>query len=108
MEIEVLSAELERLFELEELKSLCHDVLGVSPTNIGGSNAKGSFARALARHCVESDAVEALCDAVVAVKRDVDPRVAELRQRGYRPPEEISPGDNVGPYLVVRKLGEGR
>src|ERR1044071_741839 len=46
-----LGAELERLYELDELKTLSSGLLGLDPDELGGTTAKGSFARALARRC---------------------------------------------------------
>ncbi|HEY3235118.1 MAG TPA: protein kinase [Polyangiaceae bacterium] len=106
--IEILSNELERLFELDELKGLSQELLGLSPAQVGGSEKKGSFARALVHACAESDAVEALIDAVVASRRDAGARLLGLRARGFNRAEVIENGESVGPYLVLRKLGEGR
>ena len=44
MELEVLRAELERLFELDELMQLSQDVLGFDPESVGGTATLGSFA----------------------------------------------------------------
>jgi tetratricopeptide (TPR) repeat protein len=103
-----LSAELERLFDLDELLSLSRDVLGLDPSAIGGSAAKGSFAKALTQRCLESDALVALCDAMAASKEDVDPRVLELRAHGIGASDELELGDEFGPFLVLRRLGKGR
>ena len=108
MELNILSGELERLYELEELKQLSATLLGLNPGQVGGASAKASFARALAQRCAESDAVEALIDAIVVAHTDVDPRLLELRARGFEPSEEIEVGESLGPYLITKKLGEGR
>src|SRR6185503_6851231 len=108
MSLEILRAELERLFELDELKELSVRLLGLSPDEVGGTMAKGSFAKALVDRCASSDAVEALCDAVAFSRPDVDPHLAELRMRGFAPREELEMGESLGPYLVLRKVGEGR
>ena len=70
MDIEILHGELERLFELDELLRLSESVLGFEPNAVGGTSAKGSFAGSLTAYCVEHDALEALCDAVLAIKPD--------------------------------------
>jgi tetratricopeptide (TPR) repeat protein len=103
-----LCAELERLFELDELKKMSRDVLGVDPDTLGGSVAKGSFVKALTERCVESDAIVALCDAMTVARSDLDPRVAELRSHGLHSADELELGDQFGPYLVLRRLGRGR
>lgn len=51
MELDVLRAELERLFELDELMVLSHDVLGFDPETVGGTSTLGSFAGALVGYC---------------------------------------------------------
>jgi tetratricopeptide (TPR) repeat protein len=108
MEIDILRAELERLFELDELFRLSRDLLGFDPEEVGGTAAKASFAGALTTHCVERDAVEALCDALLAVKPQADPKVFQIRISGLVFDEELKAGENVGDWVVVRKLGEGR
>lgn len=103
-----LCAELERLFELDELKTLTEDVLGLNPDSIAGGEAKGSFARALTARCLESDALVALCDAMAASREDLDPRVYELRAHGVSSGDDLELGDDFGPFLVLRRLGRGR
>ena len=103
-----LCADLERVFELDELKSLSLDVLGLDPDTIGGGTAKASFAKALTQRCLESDAVVALCDAMAAAREDLDPRVTELRSHGVGGDDDLELGDEFGPYLVLRRLGRGR
>ena len=103
-----LCAELERLFELEELKNLSRDVLGLDPESVGGMAAKSSFAKALTQRCLESDALVALCDTLAASKDGVDPRVAALRTHGAPGDGDLELGDELGPYLILRRLGRGR
>ncbi len=107
MEIDTLRAELERLFELEELLALSRDLLGFEPESVGGTAGKGSFARALTDHCIQHEALEALCDAVVLSKSGVSPEVTELGLRGLPVEDDVQLGDRLGPYLIARKLGEG-
>src|SRR5262245_45637266 len=108
METDILRAELERLFELDELLKLSSDVLGFEPETVGGTAAKGSFAGALTAHCLEHDAVEALCDVLLASKSDVNPQVGKLRVTGIQLDDELRVGDELGPYTILRKLGESR
>ncbi|HLV21123.1 MAG TPA: tetratricopeptide repeat protein, partial [Polyangiaceae bacterium] len=108
MELNIVCAELERLYELDELKQLSATLLGWDPARVGGVTAKSSFVRALTQRCAEMDALEALLDAVVATHADVDPRVVQLRSRGFVPVEELAPGDAVGPYFIMKKIGSGR
>jgi tetratricopeptide (TPR) repeat protein len=107
-ETDILRAELERLYELPELLKLSQDLLGFDPKSVGGAAAKGSFAGALTAHCLEHDAVEALCDALLATHTDVNAKVAELRVTGVSPDETLKPGAELGPYVIARKIGEGR
>lgn len=108
METDILRAELERTFELDELLNLSRNVLGFDPEVVGGTAAKGSFANALTQHCVDADAVEALCDALLASKPDVNAKIATIRLSGLPFDEELRPGQTLGDYTIVRKLGEGR
>ena len=108
IEADLLRAELERLYELDELVSLSRDILGFDPERVGGTAAKGSFAGALTTHCVEQDAVEALCDVLLATRPDVNAEVATIRLTGVHADEELKPGSDFAGYSVVRKLGEGR
>ncbi len=108
MELDILRAELERLYDLEELIGVARDILGFDPSAIGGTAAKGSFVNALTDHCVELDAVEALCDVVVATKSDVNPKVVSIRSSGLHFNDDIKIGSTFGEYSIVKKLGEGR
>src|SRR5512135_2461202 len=103
-----LCAELERLFDLDELMNLSRDVLGLDPESVGGLTAKSSFAKALTQRCVESDAIVALCDALAASRDDLDPRVAALRSHGAPETSDLELGDELGPFLILRRLGRGR
>ena len=71
-ETDILRAELERLYELPDLLALSRDVLGFEPASVGGMAAKASFAGALTAHCLEHDAIEALCDALLATRVEVN------------------------------------
>ena len=107
-ETEILRAELERLFELPDLLKLSRDVLGFEPEGVGGTAAKASFAGALTAHCLEHDAVEALCDALLASHPDVDSKIFDLRVTGVVQDEELKAGAELGPFVILRKIGEGR
>ncbi|HEY8943002.1 MAG TPA: protein kinase, partial [Polyangiaceae bacterium] len=106
MVVESLSAELERLYELEELKKLSATLLGLDPDALGGASAKGSFARALANRCAELDAVDALVDVVLASRRTLSSElVAKLRNGALDQAERPREGDEVGEVLVLKELG---
>ncbi len=105
---DILRAELERLYDLPGLLKLSRDVLGFEPEDVGGAAAKASFAGALIGHCLERDAIEALCDALLATRTEVNPKVAELGIQGVALDAELEPGAELGPYSIIRKLGEGR
>lgn len=107
MPLDVLSGELERLFDLEELLALTKNLLGFDPEQVGGTAHRGSFASALTAHCVAEDAVEALCDALLATKKGVDLRIYELRLHGTLPERALEPGDQLGTFTIVRPLGTG-
>src|SRR6478752_1738625 len=107
MELDVLRAELERLFELDELMQLSQDVLGFDPEAVGGTATLGAFAGALVGHCLDVDALAALTDALAVTKPNIDRRVAVLND--LVPVDgELKPGDKLDEYTIVRKLGDGR
>lgn len=106
MEMQALRAELERLFELDELLSLSKQLLGVDPDAIGGEKAKGSFVRALTDHCLAEHAIEALCDAVVARKPHASTEFRQTALVGLRGPA-LSVGQDFGDMTITRKLGAG-
>ena len=54
-----LRAELERLFDLDEMKRLSSKLLGLNPEEVGGTSSKGSFARSLVERCANDDALQA-------------------------------------------------
>lgn len=102
---DILRGELERLFELDELKSLSADLLGLDPDQVGGTDGKGAFARALVERCVGEDALLALADAVILSKDGVDEKVRKLFE--LDPGEELKPGTQVHSFRVLKKIGEG-
>ncbi|UQA56607.1 serine/threonine-protein kinase [Polyangium aurulentum] len=107
MSIDIVRGELERLFSLDEMVALSSELLGFDPAQVGGAASKASFARALTDRCVESDAVDALVDALVATRTELDPRVREMRQKGTSFSEELKAGDTFGAFTVTRKIAEG-
>ncbi len=107
-ETDILRAELERLYELDELIQLSRDVLGFEPDQVGGTAAKASFAGALTAHCAENEAIEALCDALVATRSDVSTQVQTIRSVGLYSDTEIPQGESFGRFTKLSKLGEGR
>ncbi|HEY3494549.1 MAG TPA: tetratricopeptide repeat protein [Polyangiaceae bacterium] len=108
IETELLRAELERSFELEELFHLSRDLLGFDPEQVGGTAAKASFAGALASYCNEQDAIEALCDAILALRPDASGELAQLRTVGIDRDETLPVGATIGEFSITQKLGEGR
>jgi tetratricopeptide (TPR) repeat protein len=108
IETDLLRAELERLFELEELLHVSRDLLGFDPERVGGTAAKASFAGALAAHCAEEDAIEALCDAVLALQPDASAELVRIRTAGVSRSDELPLNGSFGHFTLVRQLGEGR
>ncbi len=107
MSVDVVRGELERLFSLDELIALSKDLLGLDPAVVGGAVSKASFARALTERCVADDALEALVDAVLASRTDVDDWLLDLYKRNSLYAEELRPGETFGAFTINRKLGEG-
>ena len=80
LDVDTLSAELERLYDLAELEEIGKSLLGLEPGALGGA-AKAPVARGLAERCVEKDAVEALLDAMQSSRRDAARRCARKTER---------------------------
>jgi tetratricopeptide (TPR) repeat protein len=106
MEMQALRAELEQLFELDDLLRLSERLLGFEPKAIGGDKAKGSFVRALTEHCKRAHALEALCDAVVATKPQASYDLRAAANSGVRAPD-LSSGEEQATFRVIRKIGAG-
>jgi serine/threonine protein kinase len=102
--IDILRAELERLFSLEELTSMSERLLDLDPDDVGGATAKATFAKALAERCVDADRVDALVDVLLASRQGVDPRLRDVA--GLLGKDEVAAGEPLGPFVIVRKLGE--
>lgn len=102
--IDILIAELERLFSLDEMTAMSKRLLGLDPVDVGGVSAKASFARALTQRCVDGDGVDALVDVILASRHGVDPRLREVGSLQGK--EEIDPGRTFGGFEIVRKVGE--
>jgi serine/threonine protein kinase len=102
--IDILRAELERLFSLDELTSMSQRLLGLDPQDVGGADAKASFAKALTERCLDGDRIDALVDVILVSRQGVDPRVRDVV--GLFGREDMSPGKQLGPFLVLKKLGE--
>ena len=107
-QLETLRAELERLFELGELLDLSRDALGFDPDVVGGQTNVASFAGALLGYCERQDAVEALCDALRNTDKELSPIVAQIASGEHSSEADLGVGDEVGPYRIARKLGDGR
>ncbi len=101
-----LRAELERLFDLDEMKRLSTKLLGLDPEEVGGTSSKGSFARSLVERCINDDALQALGDAMVLSSSGrADDRLKNVLS--IAPDGEIAPGTAVGSARILKKLGEG-
>jgi tetratricopeptide (TPR) repeat protein len=99
---DLLRAELERLFTLDELIQTSERLLGLPAADVGGASGKGSFALALVERCLETDRVDALVDVVLHARRDVDPRLRDVAALlgGLELPE----GEKLGRFTVGKHL----
>lgn len=107
MEIQALRAELEQLFELDELRLLSAELLGLDPESLGGTKAKASFAKALIEHCAKTSAVEALCDAMLSLRPQAGSAIQKARRMAQRAPA-LAPGDAFAGFTIAGRLGEGK
>ncbi|MET0343445.1 MAG: hypothetical protein ABW252_20710 [Polyangiales bacterium] len=113
---EYLQGQLERLFELDGMMALSSELLGVEPAELGGTGTKGTFARALVRHCETHDELEVLAEAIRLSANDQGlsepppstddelPIGAEVRDA--RVLELMERGPLAAVYLVEREGGE--
>jgi tetratricopeptide (TPR) repeat protein len=102
--IDIVCAELERLFSLEEMIAMSRRLLGLDPQNVGGSTARASFARALTERCATGDRLDALVDVILASRQGADPRIRDATS--FFGSEELEPGSSLGPFTIARRLGE--
>lgn len=100
-----LQGELERLFELDSMLSLSKELLGLDPSEVGGTGAKGTYARALVNHFAQDNALDALAEAISLA----NPRVpADLKQQlSEQRDEDFKPGAEVGGFRILKRLSRG-
>lgn len=106
MEIQALRAELEQLFELDELRQLSDQLLGLDPDTVGGAKAKASFAKALTEHCYRSQALDALCDAVLALRPLAAEPIRKAAEAARRAPTFDVAHEFAG-FQITARLGAG-
>src|SRR5688500_14423475 len=107
MNTDTLRAELERLFELDELLRLTSDILELDPTHIGSTTTLASFAHALVDYCAREHTLLALSDVVAVYKPDASPELSTQAMDGASLLPELCPGDLWEGFVIVRKLGSG-
>src|SRR5678815_51646 len=98
--VDILRSELERLFSLEEMTGVAN-LVGLAQ-DVEATNTKASFARQLAEHAVTHEAVEALVDVVLQMRREVDPRLRDVAALLNDP--ELAAGKAFGPYTIDKKI----
>jgi tetratricopeptide (TPR) repeat protein len=98
--VDVLRSELERLFSVEEMQNVAN-LVGLEK-DVGTHDAKASLARALAERVVEREAVEALVDVVLQMRREVDPKLRDVAQ--LLGEAELASGKPFGPYVIDKKI----
>lgn len=103
---DLLSAELQN-FELEELTELSLTVLGVAPEPLAGDASKPAVAAELVRRCRERDALEALCDALRALRPDLPKAVLELWSSGAASSDELPSLDGFAGFSRLTPLAQG-
>jgi serine/threonine protein kinase len=103
--IDFIRGELERLFDLEAMRRISSDLLGIDPQILGTGTGKGAFARALVEHCAGEGSLQALGDALLVSSKEVDPRLRDVSSADLN--DEIAIGTQIGELRVIKKLGEG-
>ncbi len=99
---DLLRGELEKNFELDDMLRLSTELLGLVPDEIGGTSAKGAFARALVDACDREDALSALAEAMRFTKSELVDGIDLFAGEG-----ELAPGTLALGWKVQKKLGEG-
>lgn len=102
---DVLRAELERSFELEEIKSLATELLGFPAASLAGAETKGAMARQVVASAAERRVLAALADAMILTRRGLAPAVASAFQAASG--DDLSVGSVVGDFRIQQKLGAG-
>ncbi|MCS6856319.1 MAG: tetratricopeptide repeat protein, partial [Sandaracinaceae bacterium] len=96
-EAEFLESELERLFEIDEMKALAKDFLGIDELGVGDLPSKAAWARAIVRKLFEEGALEALVEAIVASQKALRPL----------PPPREEQALEVSGWRLIKRLGGG-
>lgn len=98
---DILRGELETHFELDEMKTLSHRLLGLDPASLGADTSKAAFARALVDRCAADDALGALGEAMRLSSR----RAATAIEGAIGAPAgPLEAGATVGPYTIQSRL----
>lgn len=97
--VEFLQGQLERLFELDDLMALSSELLGLAPSELGGTQAKGTFARALVHHCEQHDGLTLLAEAIRISADDVTELAVD---------DDLALGSEIKGFRVLRLLERGR
>ena len=103
--LDVLRAELERLFDFEELRASSTRHLAIDSSLLKGANTKSALASALVTWAVDQDAVEALSDLVVTARRGADRRIDSLRLRGFESGDGLPVNGESNGFELVRRIG---
>lgn len=100
---EFLQGQLERLFELEGMMALSSELLGVEPAEVGGTGTKGTFARALVRHCESHDGLIVLAEAIRLSASEQDQSIEQLPTSD----DELAVGTEVRGFKILKLLERG-
>ncbi len=101
--LEFLQGQLERLFELDGMMALSSELLGVEPSELGGTGAKGTFARALVHHAESHDGLVVLAEAIRVSAGEKSEELTALPNID----DELPAGSEVRSFRVLRLLEQG-
>ncbi|MDP3278116.1 MAG: protein kinase [Deltaproteobacteria bacterium] len=101
---DVLRAELERAYDLEQMQQMAQELLALDPHDVGGATSKAAFARALVDRCARDESLEALADAVILTDPTAQARL-NLVFDG-KPMDDLQPGMTVANFRIQKKLND--
>ena len=102
---DLLRGELERHFDLAELKALSAELLGYSTDSFDSNEEKGPFARAIVERSVQDHAAEALADAIRIYRHETLPELDAVFATRWT--KALAKGFELEGFVIEELLAEG-